>query len=142
MLDDIVGMLHGPDDLFSRLPPTARREVSDRRRRELELEAAQAIRRRAALVRAVIDGAVIFAITEGFFVSGSLGRLLLALVVGILVGLVWHGTRAGRTLSPVIALPAFMLTVWPEMPIFAFAVMGCLAAARGVIRESSSLFSG
>ena len=87
------------------------------------------------------DGAVIFVVSIGFFVNGGLGALAMALVAGLVVGLAWHVTRAGRTLSPMIAFPLF-LWVAQGIPIFGLVIVICLSSARGVIRESASLFSG
>ena len=130
------------DEKFRRLPPSARRAVREREHREEQEAIMMRKRHRDVLVQALIDGAVIFFLVEGFLISGTFGRYILAVVIGALVGLAWHYARAGRTLSPLIALPGLLLLCNGHFMLFPFVVLACLATARGVMRERSSVFSG
>ncbi len=107
-----------------------RREEDRRRERILA-------RRRSTEVRYLVEGVMLFALTQFLFGGLSAGRLLVLVVPGIALGWTCFRLRVGQVGYPVAAAVAYVVVygILGVLALWHFVVFVALAAAAGVMHE-------
>lgn len=94
-------------------------------------------RRRATEVRYLVEGVMLFALTEFLFGGLSAGRLLVLVVPGIALGWTCLRLRVGQMGYAVAAAVAYIVVygLFGVLALWHFVVFVALAAAAGVMHE-------
>lgn len=130
------------DELFQRLPDSAKEEFRARWRREAENDARIDGHRYRTRRRTVLEGVFLFFVIETFFGYFSFWRSLLSLGVGAAVGYAWYRTRVRRFGYIVIGLAPHLGFRYvfgfgdPFTTFFGALMFMCLAAGLGIGHES------